>query len=281
MTSQSDDGEPPERLFLAQMETIERAIRYVCRRGSMREADVEDFGSYVKLKLIDNDYAIIRKHDRRASFGAYIFVVMQRLLLDYRIAQWGKWHASAEAKRLGELAVTIEVMVHRDGRAVDEVFPALLRRWPDVTRADVDRILDRLPLRTRVRTVPWDVLGDTLETMRAHDEPESETRRLTAAARIENVVRSALSELDIRDRLIIRLRFDGGMTVAEISRVLKTEQKPLYRRLQRALALLRRRLEDAGLSAADAEDVLMSRRQTLDFGLGVETHELSGDEEGV
>jgi hypothetical protein len=127
MTS-NGNSDDPRNLFLAELSTIERAIHFACRRGALRREDADEFASYVKLKLIDDDYAVIRKSERRSSFAAFISVVVQRLLLDYRIAEWGKWHASAQARRLGEPAITIEAMIVRDGRTLDEVFPALQRR---------------------------------------------------------------------------------------------------------------------------------------------------------
>lgn len=283
--SPGEDAESPEQLFLAQIDTIERVIRYVCRRGSLRDEDAEDFESFVKLKLIEKDYGVIRKYEKRASFAGFIFVVVQRMLLDYRIGQWGKWHASAEAKRLGETAVTIEAMLHRDGRTLDEIFPALIRRWPAMTREHIESIVLSLPLRQRrVRMVDLEVAGATLDTLAANDDPRVEAERLDIAARIVMTVRAAMKELEEHDRLIFRLRFDGGMSVAEISRTLQIDQKPLYRRLQRALALMRRRLQDAGVSAADAEDVLTTRDTALDFGFAGDrwiADRASTDEEGV
>lgn len=254
----------PEKLFLIELETIERAIRYACRRGSLRDDDAEDFASYVKLKLIEKDYAVIRKYERRSSFAAFISVVVQRMLLDYRIGQWGKWHASAEAKRIGEPAITIEAMLYRDGRTIEEMLPPLVRRWPELTRAAVDAIVRRLPSRMpRLRAVELETAGDTLA---AAVESPFQSERTDVARRIATVVRETMKNLDEHDRLIFRLRFEGGMSVAEVSRTLKLEQKPLYRRLQRALLLLRGRLEAVGVSAADAEEVLNHRGTDLDFG---------------
>jgi RNA polymerase sigma factor for flagellar operon FliA len=254
----------PEKLFLIELETIERAIRYACRRGSLRDDDAEDFASYVKLKLIEKDYAVIRKYERRSSFAAFISVVVQRMLLDYRIGQWGKWHASAEAKRIGEPAITIEAMLYRDGRTIDEMLPLLVRRWPELTRPAIDAIVRRLPSRLpRLRAVELETAGDTLA---ADVESPFQSERTDVARRIAAVVRETMKNLDEHDRLIFRLRFEGGMSVAEVSRTLKLEQKPLYRRLQRALLLLRGRLEAVGVSAADAEEVLNHRGTDLDFG---------------
>jgi RNA polymerase sigma factor (sigma-70 family) len=255
-----------EALFLQHLETIERAIQQACRRGAIPGDDGEDFASYVRLKLIEKDYAIIRKYDQRSSFAAFISIVVQRLLLDYRIAHWGKWHASNEAKRLGEVAIVIEAMLYRDGRTLDEVVPTLLRRWPELTRAAIDDVVQRLPPRMpRCRTVQLD--EDVVETLAANDEFGDDAERAVVAERIASIVRSVMNAADARDRLIFRLQFEGEMSVADISRTLKIEQKPLYRRLKRLLATLRARLEAAGVTAADAEDVLASRGIHLDFGL--------------
>lgn len=270
VTSKGDSFNDPEKLFLEQLATIDRAIRFACHRQALRDHEAEDFASIVKLKLIENDYGVIRKHTPCSSFAAYIAIVVQRLLLDYRIAQWGKWHASAEAKRFGEVGITIETMLYRDGRTVDEIVPMLLRRWPDLTRARIDAIAGTLPQRTRrARAVGIDLAADTVgaDDLSVH-EAAFETDRAELSRRMATIVRDTMEELDEHDRLIFRLRFEGGMSIAEISRTLSVEQKPLYRRLQRALARMRVRLENAGIAAEDAEEVLSSRATDLDFGFG-------------
>jgi RNA polymerase sigma factor (sigma-70 family) len=265
-----DDRSRPEaeRLFLDQLETIERAIRFACRNRSLPNDDTEDFASYVKLKLLEDDYAIIRKHDRNSSFPAFISVVIQRLLLDYRIAQWGKWHASAVAKRLGEPALTIETMLYRDNRSIEEIVPLVLRRWPDLTRHGIERLAALLPDRTpRPRMVGQELAASAAE-FAEHDihELAFEEERLAMSRRIATVVRGTLKGIEDGDRLICRLRFEGGMSVADIARLLRVEQKPLYKRVQRVLTLLRRNLEKDGIKAEDVHDVLSSRSTDLDFG---------------
>jgi RNA polymerase sigma factor (sigma-70 family) len=265
---QAETVENPEKLFLEQLDTIDRVIRFACSRGGFRDDEADDFASYVKLKFIENDYAVIRKYQQRASFAAFASVVVQRFLLDYRIAQWGKWHASAEAKRIGEPAITIEAMLYRDGRSMDEVFPTLVRRWPGLTRETTNAIARRLPPRmARPRAVSLDT---ELPATEADALSPFAAERLELSQRVAWIVRDAIKDFDERDRLIFRLRFEGGMSVADVSRTLKIEQKPLYRRLQRALATLRKLLESAGVSSADAEDILTDRNSDLDFGFSGE-----------
>lgn len=266
-----------EKFFLDGLDTIERAIRSACNRARMSDDDREEFASWVRLRLIENDYAIVRKHDPQSSFGAYMAVVVHRLLLDYRIAQWGKWHASAEAKRYGEPAITIEAMLYRDGRTIDEVLPALRRRWPDLTREKVEELANTLPARLpRPRAVEVDVatgaIGEDAATV--HEAAFASERRALSRI-IDETVRGTIRELDPHDRLLFRLRFEGGLSIAQIARTLGVEQKPLYRRLQRTLARLRARLESAGVAAEDAIELLSTRETDFDFGFGTETSESS------
>lgn len=262
-----------EQLFLRELETIDRAIRFACRRGALHGADAEDFASLVKLRMIDKEYAIVRKHDGQSSFAAYVAVIIQRTLLDYRIAQWGKWHASAEAKRLGEQAITLEAMLYRDRRTIDEIYPSMLRRWPDLTRAEIDHLAASLPARTRrPRAVDLDLAIDQVGAngTTIHDAA-FESERIALSGQIDRIVRSTMNELNDTDRMLFRLRFEAGLSIAAISRMLHLDQKPLYRRLERALLRLRGRLEHAGITAKDASDLLALPGSGFDFGFARET----------
>jgi RNA polymerase sigma factor for flagellar operon FliA len=68
----------------------------------------------------------------------------------------------------------------------------------------------------------------------------------------------ALAALAPQDGLILKLRFDDGFTVGQIARVLRLEEKPLYRRLERILGGLRERLESEGVAAAEVAELLGS-----------------------
>jgi RNA polymerase sigma factor (sigma-70 family) len=255
-----------EALFLEHLPTIERALAFVCRRNSLHDEHAEDFSSWVKLKLIENDYATIRKFDGR-NFPAYISMVIHRLLLDYRIHLWGKWHASAEAKRQGEVAVTLEVMLCRDGRSFDEALPAIKRLHPDVTREQLEKIAASLPPR---KAKPREVeLEGVAERLTVPSESVADTplarERATLWRRIADVVRAYFESIGEEDRSILRLRFGGGMSVADVSRALQVEQKPLYRQLTRHIAELRRRLQVAGIDWSSAHELLEHPSNGLDF----------------
>ena len=51
--------------------------------------------------------------------------------------------------------------------------------------------------------------------------------------------------------MILKLRFWEGLTIADISRALHLEQRPLYRRMDRLLAGLRTTLKSLGVDGGD------------------------------
>src|SRR5262249_9449497 len=144
----------PEELFRANLTLVERVIDGVCRRAGLRDADAEDFASIAKLALIENDYAILRGYEGRAPLGAFLAVVVQRLLAREWIRLRGRWHPSAEAERAGAAAVLLEKLTMRDGRALDEAVDIVRASHPSLDRTAVRALAERLPQRApRLRLV--------------------------------------------------------------------------------------------------------------------------------
>jgi RNA polymerase sigma factor (sigma-70 family) len=77
-----------------------------------------------------------------------------------------------------------------------------------------------------------------LDEQGARDERDSTFRLLV----------QIIDELPSEDRLAIQLHYWSEMSIADVSRTLGVAQKPLYRRLHRTMAKLRKRLEAAGVS---------------------------------
>ncbi len=133
----------PREVLLANLPLIEQIISSICRRKGMNPDEIEEFASIVKLRLVDNDYAIIRAFRERSSFATYIAAVISRSVLDHRNREWGKWRASTEAQRLGEIAVKLERMLHREERSFDDACVAILAQHRDVSREELERIVAR------------------------------------------------------------------------------------------------------------------------------------------
>lgn len=252
----------PEELFRANLPLIDGVIDGVCRRARLRPEDAEDFASSAKIALMEDDYAILRKYEARSSLTTFLTVVVQRLLVDERMRSYGRWHPSAEAKRMGETAVLLETMLHRDRRPLDEVVPHVQAREPALTRADVERMAARLPERGALR--PRAVTLDE-ETFVAPESADAlalaaDARRLSERA--SRVIRETLDAQSLEDRMLVRFRFASSMSIAKISQMMRLPQRPLYRRLEALLQRLRGALAEAGIDARVVDDL-----QDIDFGL--------------
>jgi RNA polymerase sigma factor (sigma-70 family) len=250
------------------LDLIERVIRFIARRQRLDESEGEEFASIVKLRLVENDYAIIRKFEGRSNLATFITIVVRRMFLDYRIHHWGKWHASAEAKRLGELAVELEQLLHRDGRTIDEALPVLRATHPETTREDLQRIAERLPERRARRRMVDLAEAEGVATDDATEENVLAAERQTTSQRLSCAMREAIGRLPEHDRLLLQLRFESRMTVAQISRSMQIEQKLLYRRMDKLMRDLRAELERAGIDPRDAADLIGREGAQLDFALG-------------
>lgn len=257
----------PRELLTSNLALIERAVAFACRRYRFNPDDAEEFGAVVKLRLVENDYAVLRAYEERSSFRTFISIVVQRMALDYRIHEWGKFHSSAEAKRLGPLAVRLEQLLHRDGRTFDEAAAVLASS--DVTRESLQQLAARLPARPpRHRDVEIDEAMELPSAPAALDERIVAEERQRVSDRVSTALSAAIARLPEQDRLILQLRFEGGMSVAQIARALRIDQKLLYRRIDHHKLELRRELERSGLAAGDVLDLIGEEGIDFTFRLG-------------
>jgi RNA polymerase sigma factor (sigma-70 family) len=242
-----------EALFLSQLGWIERVAAAICRRHGLARDDADEFASWTTLKLIEDDYAVLRKFRGESAVTTYLAVVIAMLFRDYRTHRWGRWRPSAAARRRGALAVRLETLIYRDRLRLEQA-GELLRTAGQTHLSDRElaALLAELPTRSRRPTDAGpDALTDRSATDRADDllvAGEADATKKTISGLLER--------LPPEERLMLQLRFWEGLSVAEIARGLGLPQKPLYRRLDRALTDLRGLLVQAGMSRDHARAVL-------------------------
>ena len=256
-----------EALFVSQLDVIERVISFVCSRHHLSSADADDFASHVNLKLIEGDFAVLRKFEGRSSLRTYLTIVIQRLFLDYRISAWGKWRPSAEAKRGGAVAVLLEQLMARDGYAFEEACELLKSKHQVLAGpAELDLVASKLPARMRRHFEPEEALADVPSPGLGADDAVIEQERQSAADRVSDVLKRLMARSDTQDRLILTMRFDDGRTVAEIALTLGLDARALYRRVERLLRDLRKGLEAEGIDARSVLEMLESPAVTIEWG---------------
>ena len=255
-----------EAAFLSNLAVIDSVIRYVCHRHKLGGSEAEDFGSEVRLRLVENDYEVFRRFQQRSSLRTYLTVVIQRIYLDYRNHLWGKWRPSAEAVRLGPLAIRLERLLAREGLRFEEACEVLRTNEGVVaTESDLAEIAVRLPQRSRRCFVGDDVLDGVPTADAELDNRILSRERQAATRRVLSALSGAVQTLGDQDRLILRLKFQEGLGVADIARALHLEQKPLYRRVDALLLQLRAALEAAGIDRLEAVEIV--NREDADISL--------------
>lgn len=234
---------------------LEQALQRVSSRKCQSVDEAEDFTSWARLKLLTDGEGILEKFQGRGALSTYLTTVALNLLRDYRISKWGKYRSSAAARRLGTVAVRLETLIVRDGFSLGEAIE-ILRRNEAVrsSPAELAEMAAQLPARRRMRFESDDELSRVPSLERAEDRVlQSEAR--DAAAKVEAALAEALSTLSDEDRLILKLRVQDGLSVADVARTLHLDQKPLYRRLERLLGRLRREMEARQVRPEDIESV--------------------------
>ena len=244
---QNHSGMDPRQWYVEQLDVINRISGSVCRRNGVQGADAEDFASEVRLKLLQDDHAVLRKYRGASSPTTFLTVVISNLFRDYRVKRWGKWRPSAEAKRHGDIAVRLEAAMYRDGQTFDQACGVLSN--------DSRLTVDRATLRQLLAELPPRAARRMDENSSVEDVPASESAdaRVLERERHERVQSAkaalgrAIDRLPPEDSLIVRLHFYEAFTIADVARAVGIPQKPLYVRMKRLLEALATDLEGQGI----------------------------------
>jgi len=241
-----------EARFLAALPVIDDVSGQVCRRHRLNGAEAEDFRSEVRLHFIDKDYEVLRRFEGRSSLPTYVTVVVQRLFLEYRNRQWGRWRPSAEAKRLGPTAILLERLVSRDGWTFEEAAETLRINHGIVVDETLKDLYARLSKRSSSRHfVTEDAAAHVESSGPAADDNVVRAEHDFLAKRVQAALVRARQALEPEDRLILKMRFEDGVSVADIARALHLNQKRLYRTIERLLSRIAESLEAEGVSRSE------------------------------
>lgn len=241
-----------QRVFLENLQLIQEVIRFICRRHLFPKDEADDFASIVKLKLIENGYAVLREFEGRSSLRTYLVTVVYHQSLDYRISKWGKWRPSAEARRLGATAVRIERLTQRDGYTLDQAVEILRTNHSlETPTRELYEMAARLPPGSPRRFEGIDEQADLPADVGSAEDHLLEQERRKRRSQAESVLNRLKMRLSEEDQLLLKMRFEDSLTVARIAKTLCLQQRPLYRRFERLYRRLRRELKKQGYQVED------------------------------
>ena len=258
-----------EQIFLQHRARIELAAARVAQRAGLPPQEVEDFVAGVRLKLIDDDYAVLRKHRGQSSMATYLITVVHNAFKDHCDQRFGKYRPSAKAKELGPCGRALERALVVEQMELEAAVRALAQRSDlETTESELLRIAEQLPPAKAKRSFVDEQALEQIPVPSAGSSTEHrwlDRERTQNADRLSAVLRSALQTLPAQDFLILKLHLRDGQTLATIADRLQVPQRPLYRRKNKSLDVLRDHLESQGLSWPEVRDLLEWNR---DLGLG-------------
>lgn len=248
-----------EAVFLEHLAWIDKAAAKACRRHGLWGADAEDFASWAKMKIMENDYAVLRKFRGESDWKTFLATVVVHHFHAYSRERRGRWRPSAAAQRLGPPARELETLVRRDGYTVAQAGEKLRTSGiTDYSDGELARLLASLPERDPLR--PVQVAAEpVLESARAPSRSDTRVAASEAEAwrgDLMAALERAMGRMEPADRMIVRMHFGDGHKLADVARALGIEQKPLYRRIHKLRDELREHLEREGISARDVRAML-------------------------
>jgi RNA polymerase sigma factor for flagellar operon FliA len=228
--------------FAAEFDVLEDVVTVITRRRRMRREDAEDFRQSVYLRLVERNFDAFRRFDGRSSLRTYLLVVVNRMLLNARNREFGKWRPSVAARRHGSIAIQLERLIHRDGYSFQEAVQHLYASGVTLSEHLLQQMAADFPSRGRRLFVTTLAVEAS-----SYSEPSEAWARQQEIARRRAVLARALAGLDYEERRLIWLRFRRELTMPTIAMRMHRDPKALYRRLQRLLLTLQRCLRAEGI----------------------------------
>ena len=245
--SATPPDEAPCRPSLEQLELLGQVIRAVARTHRLTPDDAQDFGQSVHLKLLERNYDVFARYAGGSTLRTFLTVVVNRLLIDWQRARFGKWRRSARAAQLGPYAMALDRLIFRDGYSPEQAVRVVRGMKESPEESALMKIVEQLPAHPVRRVVPDDDL-DNLPGAAFEDPVEIELRA-AEAQRIRSLLHEALRELPPQDRWLLTARYQKQQKVCAMAATLGVDAAQLYRRCDRALRRLRAALANAGVAS--------------------------------
>ncbi len=244
-----------QRLLLDHLDLIDQIVRKTGRHRHLSATEREDFSGFVHVRLIENDYAILRKFQGRSTWFTYLTAVIERMGFDFCAEMWGRWRPSAMAERLGPEAVLLERLVTRDSHSIEEAIALVKRHDVELTEAELRRIWEQLPARFRTTEVGEDAAAHLSGNDTSEALVEDADRR-EALDRLNRALRAAFAEIAPQDRVTIALHFDEKLPIARIAEITNSSVPTLHRRLKKSFSQLEAVLVREGFNARGIADLI-------------------------
>ncbi|MEA2562552.1 MAG: hypothetical protein QOH06_4056 [Acidobacteriota bacterium] len=244
-----------EELYHQSLEALPPILRGLGREKRVSPEELEDLRSDIQVKLLEDDYRVLRQWDSRSSLKGYLGTVVYNIWHDWVRSEKGKVVVSAAAKRLGPPAPLLEKLLGQDGLTFEEAYQLIEPRFPGLSRSEAKEIVAQIyPRRGRIfeneDVVRW------LPDLRPTSDKRLERReKLIKKRKALALLHRILSDLPEEDRDLLVRAHAKGVKFSCIARSLGIDQRALYRRNERLITKVRTILEKAGIRWEDLSEV--------------------------
>jgi RNA polymerase sigma factor (sigma-70 family) len=167
-----------------------------------------------------------------AKFSTWLRVVARNLCLDWRRKEIGRLRILRSVSRLGELDQQVADCVHERGMSLRETLLSLQASHPELTEEQVSDSLQRVReslgsrqlwllgrRRTKVQSLERDSAAGDGPVATQIADPDPSPEELAESAERRSALTHALARLDKDERLLLRLRYEEGLTLDQVSRL--------------------------------------------------------------
>ncbi len=229
-------------------------ILAICRQFDDHPERVDECFLYVCDQLVANRCRRLRRFrlDGPARFSTWLRAVVRNLCVDWRRRQIGRPRMFRSIAALSTQDQEIYRQVYEQGCTIAETVHSLQAFFPTLDHVEVAAALERIARRLTSRQI-WLLTArrSRFESV-AEDpcpegapgsvvlDPEPGPEALASLREERRLLSQALSGLTRQERLLVRLRFERGLSLDQVARMTGLENaQQADRRLQKVLRRLR------------------------------------------
>jgi len=249
----------PASLIERNIKHIEDTIRSICIRHDIDDEEAEEFAAYVKYRLVEDDYKIIRKFKGISHIKTYLHTVISRIFLDEKRKQQGRWRSSKKAQNMGEAAVRLEELIYKYNYTFDEAYEVLKINYK--LTLDKNEAYDMALKLKRKKAKDIKIEGEELlvnipsRGLRP-DEALHKKKLIEIQGQIETIIDAMRQRLSAEDRLILKMRFEDNLKVSVIAKVLMRNRNDIDKGIKSILGELKEGILRKGININDVMDVI-------------------------
>jgi RNA polymerase sigma factor (sigma-70 family) len=246
----------PVSFLTGSYQKVESIIRAVCFRNRLKPEETEEFASEVKLRLVEEDYRILRVFTGKSSIETYLTTVVANMVRDMIRERDGRWRPSEEAKRLGEVAERIEELIYRFRYPFHEAHQILTTNFGfTISEKDARDIYFKLKIR---EGRPVSVSTDE-EFHDGRGTPETEmiaSEQNLLEQRIGNIIDVLRGQLSATDRLMLKMAFEDNLKLTVVAEQLHLTRADVDRRIREILTIFKRGILQQGINYNEVRELI-------------------------